>query len=412
MTGAPAVAVTGLGLITPAGDGTRPTWEEVCRGRPAAAADPRLSGLPVDFSCSLQEATALGRGAPARSSWRMSPVVKAAVSASHDAVVDAGLDTASWDATRVGVVVGCGIGDLTQWRIQALRLVDKGPISVSPLTMPMALPNMPAGEVALSLGIHGPSLATATACASGASALMTARGLLTSGLCDIVLAGGAEMAVDPLTMAAFHRMGALSTRSHDISGASRPFSPERDGFVMSEGAAILVLERTRDAAARGRRPRAYLAGCGASTDAYHPTSPHPQGAGSEIALCQALRDAGLAPADIDHVNAHATSTPLGDAAEAAMISRALPHGPTVTAPKGVLGHALGAAGAIEAALTVLTIEHQLVPPTANLDGAAAEGTLNHVTDKARPQRVAAAISNSFGFGGHNVVLAFTSDLPA
>ncbi|MFG2637984.1 beta-ketoacyl-[acyl-carrier-protein] synthase family protein [Streptomyces sp. NPDC048362] len=411
MIGAPAVAVTGLGLITPAGDGVASTWEQVCRGQPTSAVDPRLSGLPVDFSCSLQEGTLLGRGAPARSTWRMSPVAKAAVSASYDAVLDAGLETASWDATRVAVVVGCGVGGLAQWRTQALRLADKGAASVSPLTMPMALPNMPAGEVALSLGIHGPSLATATACASGASALMIARGLLASGQCDIVLAGGSEMAVDPLTVAAFHRMGALSTRGHDISGASRPFSPERDGFVISEGAAILVLERVQDAAARGRRPRAYLAGCGASTDAYHPTSPHPQGTGSEIALRQALGDAGLAPADIDHVNAHATSTRLGDAAEAAVVGRSLAHGPTVTAPKGVLGHTLGAAGAIEAALTVLTIEHQLVPPTANLDGAVAEGTLNHITDTARPQRVAAAISNSFGFGGHNVVLAFTADPP-
>ncbi|MEV5431736.1 beta-ketoacyl-[acyl-carrier-protein] synthase family protein [Streptomyces sp. NPDC052701] len=399
-------------MITPAGDGTTATWEGVCRGRPTAAADPQLSGLPVDFSCRLPEKTELGRGMSARASWRMSPVVKAAVSASHDAVADAGLDPASWDSVRVGVVIGCGIGDLAQWRTQSLRLMDKGALSVSPLTMPMALPNMPAGEVALALGIHGPSLGTATACASGATALMTARGLLISGQCDIVLAGGAEMAVDPLPVAAFHRMGALSTRGHDISGASRPFAQERDGFVISEGTAVMVLERAEDAIARGKRPRAVFAGCGASTDAHHPTSPHPLGAGSEVALRQALADAALAPADIDHVNAHATSTPSGDAAEASMIRRVLPHGPSVTAPKGVLGHTLGAAGAIEAALTVLTIDHQLVPPTANLDGAVGEGELNHVMGTARHQRVDAAVSNSFGFGGHNVVLAFTSDVPA
>ncbi|CAM5363295.1 Beta-ketoacyl-[acyl-carrier-protein] synthase family protein OS=Streptomyces tendae OX=1932 GN=GUR47_29905 PE=3 SV=1 [Streptomyces tendae] len=412
MKGLPAIAVTGLGVITPAGDGTDATWEGVCGGKPTAAADPSLDGLPVEFSCRLPAGTEPVRGIPRRAAWRMSPVGKAAVAAGHDAVQDAGLDPASWESARVGVVIGCGVGDLASWRAQTLRLTDKGAASVSPLTMPMALPNMPAGEVALALGIHGPSLGTATACASGASALMTARWLLASGQCDIVLAGGAEMAVDPLSVAAFHRMGALSTRGDDISGASRPFAPGRDGFVISEGAAVLVLERTEDAAARGKDPRALLVGCGASTDAHHPTTPHPEGTGTEAALRQALADAGLVPSDIDHVNAHATSTPSGDASEAAMIGRVLPHGPSVTAPKGVLGHALGAAGAIEAALTVLTVERGLVPPTANLDGTVAEGGLNHVTGSARPQRVQAAVSNSFGFGGHNVVLAFTSDAPA
>lgn len=409
MKSLPPVAVTGLGMITPAGDGARATWAAMCDGRPTAATDPELSGLPVDFSCRLPEKADLSRGLLPRSSWRMSPVAKAAVSASHDALTDAGLNTASWDPARVAVVMGCGVGYLAQWHTQSLRLAHHGASTVSPLTMPTALANMPAGEIALALGIQGPSLVTATACASGASALMTARGLLASGQCDIVLAGGVEMAINPLSVAAFHRMGALSTRRHDVAGASRPFAPERDGFVMAEGAAVLILERAGDAVARGRRPRALLAGCAASTDAYHPTSPHPQGEGTEMALRQALADAELSPEDIDHVNAHATSTPSGDTAEATMINRVLPHRPSVTAPKGVLGHTLGAAGAIEAALTVLTIEYQLVPPTANLSGAVGEGAhLDHVVGTPRPQRISAAVSNSFGFGGHNVVLAFTS----
>ncbi|WP_190019119.1 beta-ketoacyl-[acyl-carrier-protein] synthase family protein [Streptomyces lucensis] len=395
-------------MITPGGDGAAATWDRVCRGEPTAAPDPALRGQPVDFSCRLPEGTDLNRGALPRSAWRMSPVAKAAVSASHDAVLDAGHEPKSWDGERVGIVLGCGIGDVGLWHDQASRLSERGPAAVSPLTLPMALANMPVGEVALALGIRGPSLATNTACASGASALAVARGLLLSDACDIVLAGGTEMAIDPLPVAAFHRMGALSTRSHDVSGASCPFSPERDGFVASEGAAVLVLERADDAASRGARCRAILAGCGATTDAHHPTAPHPEGRGAEQALRRAISDAELGPGDIDHVNAHATSTPAGDAAEAAVISRVLPHGPTVTAPKGVLGHTFGAAGAIEAALTVLSIESGLVPPIANLKDPTAGLDLDCVTGAARPQQIRAAVSHSFGFGGHNVVLVLTS----
>ncbi|MFD8992144.1 beta-ketoacyl-[acyl-carrier-protein] synthase family protein [Streptomyces goshikiensis] len=394
-------------MITPAGDGVEATWERICRGGSTAAApDPALAGLPVDFSCRLPADADVDRGVGTRSAWRMSPLVKVAVSAARDAVADAGLDPGSWDSPRVAVVIGCGVGDLGLWVDQSKRLAERGPGSVLPTSMPRALVNMPAGEIALALGARGPSMATVTACASGATALAVARRFLVAGLCDIALAGGVEMAVEPVPVTAFHQMGALSTLREKVEGASRPFARGRDGFVVGEGAAVLVLERVEHARARGVRERAVLVGSGESTDAHHATAPHPHGVGSEAALRLALADAGLEIGDVDHVNAHATSTPVGDAAEAAMLARVLPHGPSVTAAKGVLGHTLGAAGAIEAALTVLSIERELVPPVANLDAANAEFDIDCVVKEPRSQRIRAALSNSFGFGGHNVVLAF------
>ncbi|WP_175409061.1 beta-ketoacyl synthase [Streptomyces sp. TRM64462] len=402
----PDVAVTGLGLVTPAGVGVSDTWERVCRGEPTAASDPDLAGLPVDFSCrvrGLEGPKGFERGI-GRASWRMGRFVKLAVLAAREAVRDAGLDPGTWDGARVAVVIGCGMGGTHKWEEQCRRLREQGPDLVSPAALPQIIPNMAAGEVSIDLRAHGPSLATSTACASGASALAVARDMLAVGSCDIAVAGGSEAAVSPLTTTAFHRMGALSTRTGDPAAASRPFAADRDGFVMAEGAGVLVLERADDAAARGRRPRALLAGCGTTSDAHHPTAPPDGAPGAEAALRCALRDAGLAPYDIDHVNAHGTSTPLNDATEAALITRALPHRPTVTASKGVLGHALGAAGAIEAALTVLTVEQRRVPPIANLEAPAVEFDIDCVTKQVRQQNVRAAVSSSFGFGGHNVVL--------
>ncbi|GAA2985851.1 beta-ketoacyl-[acyl-carrier-protein] synthase family protein [Streptomyces fulvorobeus] len=402
-----AIAVTGLGLLTPAGNGTIDTWHAVCRGRSTAAKDPELSAIPIDFSCRVRGLEQLERGI-GRKSWRMGRFVKLAILAAREAVQDAGLDPRSWDGTRVAVVVGCGFGGTAKFEEQTLRLERHGVDMISPLSIPLIIPNLAAGEVSIDLDARGTSLGVTTACASGASALSVARDMLTAGACDIAVAGGTEAAVSPVATAGFLRMGALSTRIDDITGASRPFAPDRDGFVMAEGAGMLVLERADDARARGARPRAMLAGCGSSSDAHHPTAPPDDAAGAEAALRAALLDAGLSPQDIDHVNAHGTSTPLNDATEATLISRVLAHRPSVTASKGVLGHSLGAAGAIEAALTVLTIQHQLVPPIANTDAPAREFDIDCVTKEPRRQAVRAAVSHSFGFGGHNVVLAMTA----
>ncbi|PWJ05930.1 beta-ketoacyl-[acyl-carrier-protein] synthase family protein [Streptomyces sp. NWU49] len=403
MTG--PVAVTGLGLITPAGEDADTTWEAVRRGAGTAAdRDPTLAGLPVDFSCRVPLARDDLDRRVGRTAWRMSRNAVLAVLAAREAVHDAGLDPRTWDGDRVAVVIGCGLGSDAVREEQARRLEEQGADMVSALTVPQIIPNMAAGEVSIDLGARGPGLAPATACASGATAVAVARDLLASGRCDIAVAGATEAAVTPLAATAFWRMGTLSGRTGAVTAASRPFAADRDGFVLAEGAGVLVLERAEDAAARGARVRARLVGCGSTSDAHHPTTPAPDARGAEAALRTALADAGLAPHDVDHVNAHGTSTPLNDAGEAALIARVLPHRPSVTAPKGVLGHGLGSAGAVEAALTVLTLQHGTVPPIANLDAPAPGFTIDCVTGEPRRQDVRVAVSHSFGFGGHNVVL--------
>ncbi|MGY0070549.1 beta-ketoacyl-[acyl-carrier-protein] synthase family protein [Streptomyces sp. QTS137] len=399
------VAVTGLGLVTSAGEGADATWDAVCRGVGTAAHDPELAALPVDFSCRVPlSREALGRRV-GRTAWRMSRNAQLAVLAAREAVHDAGLGPGTWNGDRVAVVIGCGLGADAAREEQARRLEERGADMVSALTIPLIIPNMAAGEVSIDLGARGPSLAPATACASGATAVAVARDLLATGQCDVAVAGATEAAVTPLTAAGFWRAGTLARRTDAVAGASRPFAADREGFVLAEGAGILVLERTADAAARGARTRARLVGCGSTSDAHHPTAPAPDARGTERALRTALADAGLTPHDVGHVNAHGTSTPLNDAGEAALIARVLPHRPSVTAPKGVLGHSLGAAGAVEAALTVLTLQHRTVPPIANLRAPAPGFDIDCVTGGPRRQDVRVAVSHSFGFGGHNVVLA-------
>ncbi|MGW2587512.1 beta-ketoacyl-[acyl-carrier-protein] synthase family protein [Streptomyces virginiae] len=401
----PDIAVTGLGMLTPAGTDVESTWKGVCEGTPTAATAPQLVGLPVDFCCSVPPFGAqeqLGR----RTVHRLDRSAQLALMAAREALHDAALDPQTWDGTRVGVVIGSGMGASQTWENQHRQLLDRGPHRVSPLLISMIGPSTPASEIALLCGALGPTLVSATACASGATALAVARDLLTTGQCDIVLAGGTEASNTPLIATGFAQLGALSTRRHDPATASRPFDQARDGFVLGEAAAVLILERARDAAARGRKPRALLAGCGSATDAHHPTAPHPEGRGLKQAIRAALADAALTPDDVDHVNAHGSSTRLNDAVEAEAISTVLPGGPFVTSTKGALGHSLGATGAVEAALTVLSLQHSLIPPTANLDCPDPAFDMNLIVKAAAHEHVNAALSNSVGFGGHNVALAF------
>ncbi|MFF3035977.1 beta-ketoacyl-[acyl-carrier-protein] synthase family protein [Streptomyces rubiginosohelvolus] len=400
-----AVAVTGVGLVTPAGADEHSFWEGLCSGRSTARRIEELAGLPVDFACPV-DGIDLDAAVGGRSVWRMARFVKLALVAARQAVADAGLDPARWDGTRVGVVLGVGVGGVSVLVDNAAKLAASGPEAVSPLLVPMMVPNAAAGEVAIALKAGGPSLAPATACASGATAVAVARDLLLGGSCDVVVAGGAESVLTPLVVTAFARMGALSTRTAEPAAASRPFAADRDGFVIGEGAAMLVLEREEGVRARGGRTRALLAGAGSSTDAHHPTAPAPDGHGAQRAVRAALDQAGWAPGDVDHINAHGTSTPLNDAMETTLISRLFPHRPPVTAPKGVTGHTLAAAGAIEAVATVLTLERSAVPPIANLDALPDAFPLDCVTKEPRHRRVETALSHSFGFGGHNVALAF------
>ncbi|MFC9427185.1 beta-ketoacyl-[acyl-carrier-protein] synthase family protein [Streptomyces sp. NPDC056987] len=402
----PAVAVTGLGMMTPAGNDTESTWNGVCAGVSPARTVPGLSGCVVDFACTV-DGIDLDAAIGGRTAFRMGRHVKFALLAAREAVADAGLDPRSWDGTRVAVVVGTSSGGSASVTEQALALDRRGAEAISATGTLLTIPNMAAAEIAIKMRATGPSMAPCTACSSGVTALSVARDLLTTGQCDIAVAGATEATVFPLAMIGFARSGAaaLAGPGDDPALLCRPFAADRAGLVMGEGAAIMVLERERDARARGARPRALLAGAGATTDAHHPTSPHPSGAVAQRAVEVALRDAGWHAGDVEHVNAHGTSTPLGDATEAALISRVYPHRPPVTAPKGVLGHCMGAAGAMEAALTVLTIEHGVVPPIANLDAPAVEFDLDCVTKQPLRQRIDRAVSHSFGFGGHNAVLA-------
>ncbi|HTJ70403.1 MAG TPA: beta-ketoacyl-[acyl-carrier-protein] synthase family protein [Actinospica sp.] len=404
------IAVTGLGVVSAAGVGAEAAWKSVVSGQPSARVLPELRGLPADFACVVDELD-VGVRLGANLVRRTDRFTQLALIAGAEALDAARLDPTDWDGARVGVVVGTAFGGVTTLAGQAVRAHEGSP--VSPVTVPAVLANMAAGVLSLEWNARGPSFAVSTACASGATAIGLAASLLRDDSCDIVIAGGAEAPVNRLLSAAFARMDALSVNRARPAAASRPFDAERDGFVLAEGAAMLVLERAADASARRVPALAHLAGFGASADAHHLTSPDPEGRGLERAVIQALRAAGAAPADVDHVNAHATSTPKGDLAEAALLKRLFGHGVSVTAPKGALGHTLGAAGAIEAALTVLSIAEQTAPPTTNLEEPDPRIglDLDLVTGAARTQRIGLALSNSCGFGGQNTVLAFTPAQP-
>ncbi|MFE7608619.1 beta-ketoacyl-[acyl-carrier-protein] synthase family protein [Streptomyces celluloflavus] len=400
------VAVTGIGLVTPGGVGVGPSWAAVCEGRPTAALDPGLAGNPVRLACRVPgfDADAL---LGARRAYRLDRFVQFALVAAREALADAGLDPHSWDGARVGVVLGCADGGPGTVEQQHDVLRDRGVAKVSPLLLPMQLPNMLAGQTAMEFGATGPNLVVATACASGATAIGTARDLLALDRCDVVLAGGSEAMITPLVMAGFAQMGALSRREDDPATASRPFDVGRDGFVAGEGAGVLVLERTADARARGAGVRGRIVGYGATADAHHMTSPHPQGVGVERALRAALADADAAPADVRHVNAHGTSTQLNDLVEAQALNRVLTADPLVTSTKGVTGHLLGAAGAVEAAFAVLAVERGVVAPTANLSRLDPRMDIN-VARTRTDARVELALSNSCGFGGQNATLAIAA----
>jgi len=340
-----------------------------------------------------------------RTAFRMGRYVKFAVLAAREAVADAGLDPAGWDGSRVAVVVGTSSGGSAHLTDQALVLERRGPEATSPAGVLLTIPNMPAAEIAIEMRATGPSMAPCTACSSGVTALSVARDLLATGQCDVAIAGATESTVFPIAMTGFARSGAAALADGDLSRLSRPFAADRAGLVMGEGAAVMVLERAADAEARGAEPRALLAGTGATTDAHHPTSPHPDGRIARAAVEAALRDAGWRADEVEHVNAHGTATVRNDAAEAALISRVYPHRPPVTAPKGVLGHCMGAAGAIEAGLTILTLQRGVVPPVANLDAPAPGFDIDCVTKVPLVRPVRRAVSHSFGFGGHNAVVA-------
>lgn len=401
-------AITGVGMVTAAGVGVEKSWERIRAGAGTAAGEvPALAGIPADFACAVPDFDP-GGIIDRKQMWRLDRSTQLALVAAHEAVTSSGLDRDSWDATRVGVVLGNGIGGAATWEKQHHVLLERGPRKVSPLLIPMLSPNMGAGYISMMFGALGPSLVTATACASGTTAVGMARELLRGGVCDVVITGGTEAPLVPSLITGFSQMRALAGRRDDLSTTSRPFDADRNGFVPAEGAAVLVLERAEDAKARGAGIRAMVSGYGASADAHHATAPDPDGRGAELALRAALRDAGVGADEVDHVNAHGTATLLNDAIEARTIRRVLGERPAVTSVKGVVGHSLAAAGAIEAVATALTLEEGHIPPTANLESLDPQLELDMVFKAGRDVRAEVAVSNSFGFGGQNAVLLFTA----
>jgi 3-oxoacyl-[acyl-carrier-protein] synthase II len=405
-----SVAITGIGLVTPLATGTRESWHALCAGASGIGSIRRFdaAGWPVRAAGEVTDLDA-GRFVGRAHLRHMDRYSLLAASAARLAIDDAALDSRA-GGNRWAVTMGVGLGGLETMESNHEALVRRGPRFVNPYFIPMIVPNMAAGWISMLAGIAGESLTVSTACASGAHALGEALRALRRGEADVVVAGGAEAAVTPLGVAGFAAMRALSTSDGDPARVSRPFDEGRDGFVIAEGAGVLVLEPVERVRRRGGRIYALLAGCGTSSDAHDLTQPDPEGRGAAAAMSRALEDAGLAPEEVDHVNAHATSTPLGDRVEAAAIREVLGGRAgrvPVTSTKGATGHLLGAAGAVEAAFTALSIDERVAPATLNLERPGEGCELDHVTGRPRPAHIRAALCNAFGFGGTNATLVLT-----
>ena len=404
------VVVTGLGAVTPIGNDVAQYWEGLRSGRNGVAAITLFdaSRHACRFAAEVKNFEPAGWLEP-KEAKRWDRFCQFGVVAAKQAVLDAGLSIDDSNRNRVGVSIGSGVGGLLMMETQAQVLNDRGPDRVTPFCVPMMIPNMATGLTAIALGARGPSSAVATACAAGSNAIGDAFRQIQLGLADVMVCGGAESAITPLGVAAFASAKALSFRNDDPATASRPFDLERNGFVIGEGAGMLVLESLDHALARGATPLAEIVGYGTTCDAHHITSPSPGGVGGAEAMRLTLVDARLQPEDVDYVNAHGTSTQANDSNETAAIKSALgdrAHQIPVSSTKSMTGHLLGGSGGIEAVASVLAIGHNLVPPTINYHTPDPACDLDVVPNVARDHPVNVVLSNSFGFGGHNVCLAF------
>jgi len=404
------VVVTGLGAVTPIGNDVAQYWEGLRSGRNGVAAITLFdaSRHACRFAAEVKNFQPAGWLEP-KEAKRWDRFCQFGVVAAKQAVQDAGLSIDDSNRNRVGVSIGSGVGGLLMMETQAQVLNDRGPDRVTPFCVPMMIPNMATGLTAIALGARGPSSAVATACAAGSNAIGDAFRQIQLGLADVMVCGGAESAITPLGVAAFASAKALSFRNDDPATASRPFDLERNGFVIGEGAGMLVLESLDHALARGVTPLAEIVGYGTTCDAHHITSPSPGGVGGAEAMRLTLVDARLQPEDVDYVNAHGTSTQANDSNETAAIKSALGDRARqipVSSTKSMTGHLLGGSGGIEAVASVLAIGHNLVPPTINYHTPDPACDLDVVPNVARDHPVNVVLSNSFGFGGHNVCLAF------
>ena len=402
------VVVTGIGLVTPLGLGKEAFWEGLTLPRRVVGPITRFdaSGFSTRIAAEVKEFDPT-QFMDRKDARRASRFIQFAIAATTLALQDAQLEIDDSNRERIGALVGSGIGGIDYMDTQVRTLDRQGPDRVSPFLPAMMISDMASGMVTIHFGIKGPNLCVVTACSTGADAIGLATRLIQYGDADVMLAGGTEAAIEPIGVAGFCAARALSTRNDDPEHASRPFDAERDGFVMGEGAGVLVLESLEHAQARGATIYAEVLGYGMTADAYHITQPDPEGDGALRAMRKAIHDAGLQPTDIDYINAHGTSTRYNDAKETLAIKRLLgedAYRVPVSSTKSVTGHLLGAAGAVEAAICVLALQHQTVPPTINYEHPDPECDLDYVPNTARPATLRTVMTNSFGFGGHNSVL--------
>jgi 3-oxoacyl-[acyl-carrier-protein] synthase II len=405
------VVVTGLGLVTPIGLDVEGTWDALIKGRSGGAPITQFdaSDQSVRFACEVKGFDP-EQFMDRKEVRRADRFLHLAMGAAHQAVAQADIESAvaSVPGERFGVIVGSGIGGLSTMETQHAKLLERGPGRVSPFFIPMFIGDMAAGLISMKYGARGPNYATVSACASSGHAVGAAFRSIRTGETDVMITGGTEATVTPLCIAGFASMKALSARNDSPETASRPFDGTRDGFVLGEGAGILVLEEMEHAVARGASILGEIAGFGQTADAYHMTSPAPGGIGAQIAMRLAMEDAGLEAADVDYINAHGTSTPANDANETTAIKGVLGDRAReiiVGSTKSMTGHTLGAAGAIEAGVSLLVCERGVIPPTINYETPDPECDLNYGIDGPTEMPVRAALTNSFGFGGHNVSLA-------
>jgi len=406
------VVVTGLGVVTPLGCDVADVWSAICRGDSGIGLIQRFDCR--DFKVRFGgEILGFDAGAhlqmDARELRRADRFSQFALVAAHHAITQSGIDFTAGDPWRYGTLMGSGIGGLDEIELQHSVLFDRGPDRISPFMIPKLIINAASGNVSVHWKLHGPSTAVCTACASATNAIGDAFRMIQYGMADVMVAGGTEAALTPMGIAGFARMGALSTRNAAPRDASRPFDRDRDGFVLSEGAGVLLLEEHDFAVRRGAVILAEIAGYGLSSDATHLTNPDPRGAGASRAIAAALRDAEVTPEDVDYVNAHGTSTPQGDVAESQAIRTVFGRHAdalAVSSTKSQIGHLLGASGGVEAVFCVKAIEEQTAPPTINLDHPDEQCDLDYVPWDARQMRIRCVLKNSFGFGGHNACLVF------
>ena len=402
------VVITGMGALTPLGNSVREYWENLIAGVSGVGPITKFptDGYTTTIAAELKGFDPTSRISP-KDARRMDPFTQYAVVAAHEAIEDAGLAITPENADRTGVIIGSGIGGILTLEQQHKVLLERGAGRVNPFLIPMLIADMGSGMVSIVVGAKGPNYATVSACASGAHALGDATMLIRRGKADVMLAGGAEAAITPLSIAGFCAARALSTRNDEPTRASRPFDKDRDGFVSGEGAGVLVLEALEHAEARGARIYGELLGFGYSADAYHVTAPPDGGEGMARAMRAALDDAGIEPDKVGYINAHGTATIVGDVAETAAIKAVFgehAHHVAISSTKSMTGHLLGAAGAIEMIAAVLALYRGRLPPTINLDEPDPACDLDYVPHTSRPTTATVALSNSFGFGGHNASL--------